>query len=142
MAAVLPVPRPVTPRKVRSTKLPPLPSIPTLPASSRCSGWSDKGQNQTSTDLISVKVIRWSILLTGTMVRTILYRCPITGMNSQGHADRDEGPTDPSLYKPLVCLSCGRVHPVSPHTGKLLSDADDFKRRQVPSVRQEPERCT
>ena len=62
------------------------------------------------------------------MVRAFLYRCPVTGNEVQGHEESGEGPIDPSLYKPLRCVACGRLHLVNPYTGKLLADSDNFKR--------------
>ena len=62
------------------------------------------------------------------MLRTFLYHCPVTGANIQGHAEVDEGPIDPGLFKPVRCVACGRLHLISPHSGRLLIESDDFKR--------------
>jgi hypothetical protein len=85
--------------------------------------------DQTLQFLISVKAIPRPILPDVTMQRSFNYRCPITGMTIQGHAEVDEGAIEANRYKPLTCSSCGRVHLIDPNTGRLLTDTDEFKRR-------------
>ena len=61
-------------------------------------------------------------------MKTLHYRCPITGKSVHGHLEVEEGTVDDSAHKQLRCSSCGRVHLINPTTGRLLFDADEFKR--------------
>ena len=49
-----------------------------------------------------------------------IYRCPTTGLNVQGSVEKSEA--EGKEYVPQTCLACGRLHLVSPTTGKLLAE--------------------
>ena len=66
------------------------------------------------------------------MGKPILFCCPSTGQNVQGHLTV-EPPADGSRqYEALECLSCRRFHLVNVSTGKLLSDESDDGQPEAP----------
>lgn len=58
------------------------------------------------------------------MGRHIVFKCPQTGLNVQ-HWLADE-PDDliGTIYKPVVCQACTKLHFVNISTGKLLGEAE------------------
>jgi hypothetical protein len=62
------------------------------------------------------------------MMRTVIYRCPRTGLNVQGwFADEAFAPEDGThaTYESLRCLACTGLHLVNRSTGKLLGHEND-----------------
>jgi hypothetical protein len=57
---------------------------------------------------------------------SMIYRCPMTGLNVQGWVE-DEGPaTDlEDTFVPMVCTACARTHLVHAVTGKVLAADSD-----------------
>ena len=49
-----------------------------------------------------------------------IYRCARTGQQVQGWADHL---ADSEIYEPVSCIACGRIHLVSPKSGKVLEAA-------------------
>ena len=50
-----------------------------------------------------------------------VYRCPATGLKVQGHL-ADEL-LDGETYESVTCTACGRVHLVTPKSGRVLEPA-------------------
>jgi hypothetical protein len=50
-----------------------------------------------------------------------IYRCPRTGQQVQGWAA--DHLADGEIYEPVSCIACGRIHLVSPKSGKVLEAA-------------------
>ena len=57
-------------------------------------------------------------------VSPFLYRCPVTGYRVQGFIADNPAETDGSIYEPLHCTLCGRIHLVDPKTGKVLDGGE------------------
>ena len=58
---------------------------------------------------------------------SIIYRCPVTGLNVQGLL-ADEVPTEKAnTYEPVTCLACKHVHLVNRSTGKTLDEDSGAK---------------
>jgi hypothetical protein len=49
------------------------------------------------------------------------YRCPRTGQEVHGRIANEL--TDGDVYEPVTCTACGRVHLVSPKSGKVIESA-------------------
>ena len=50
-----------------------------------------------------------------------IYRCPRTGQQVQGWAA--DHLADGEIYESVSCIACGRIHLVSPKSGKVLEAA-------------------
>ena len=62
----------------------------------------------------------WSACLSLNVI-AFIYRCPRTGQQVQGWAA--DHLTDGETYEPVSCIACGRIHLVSPKSGKVLEAA-------------------
>jgi hypothetical protein len=56
---------------------------------------------------------------------TLVYRCPITGMNVQGWFAGDPSGDDVEVYETVTCLACTRVHLINRSTGRVLGSHDE-----------------
>jgi hypothetical protein len=54
-----------------------------------------------------------------------LYRCPSTGLRTQGWIADDPTERDDDAYEPVTCIACTRVHLVNPKTGRVLGSDDE-----------------
>jgi len=52
------------------------------------------------------------------MMRTFLYRCPISGLKVQGYSV-EQTTDDADTYEAVSCPACTRVHLVNPASGKV-----------------------
>jgi len=52
---------------------------------------------------------------------TFIYRCPNTGLQVQGWSSDEVPPADDQRYETVTCTACGRIHLVSPSTGRVVS---------------------
>jgi hypothetical protein len=58
------------------------------------------------------------------MGSTFLYRCPVTGYSVQGFIADNPTEKNGSVFEPLTCLICHRIHLVDPKTGKVAGSED------------------
>jgi hypothetical protein len=55
----------------------------------------------------------------------IVFQCPYTGLNVQHELDDASAHDEKSLYDPVVCPACTRLHFVNRSTGKTLGHEQD-----------------
>jgi hypothetical protein len=59
---------------------------------------------------------------------TFLFRCPATGYRVQGLITDNPidtpAPAERTVYEPLTCTVCGRIHLVDPKTGRVLGEGE------------------
>ena len=51
-----------------------------------------------------------------------IYRCPATGYNVQAFVADDPKQGTEDAFQSVTCTVCGRVHLVSPKTGRVVGD--------------------
>ena len=68
-------------------------------------------------------------------MRNFVYRCPVTRMNVQGTAVKEDD-TNPS-YVTQSCPACGGVHLIDPATGEGPKGSKSPKGRVAPSYKLE-----
>jgi hypothetical protein len=60
---------------------------------------------------------------------TLVYRCPITGMNVQGWFADEPSVNDGEVYETVTCIACTRTHLVNRSTGRMLGGGEDHRGR-------------
>jgi hypothetical protein len=55
---------------------------------------------------------------------TLLFTCPVTGMNVQHRWLDDDKDAQGDTYEPVACQACTRLHFVNRKTGRLLGQTE------------------